>query len=413
MELMNKYYNFSITEDQKEISITSIDGKNHVIAFFNFEDKEGLISKNMVDGVQYKSFKRWIKGLMIHRDLDLSVEIDLVKFEANGILQMIKEELSEVEQIKIESQQVINSINTETLENQKESLEAVSTQLDKVYQAIEKNINNEKIRLQLRDVENELKWHYGSLDEMVGETEDSTVLDLTVVNFNNINELIPFISNWNKLSQNVQESILKANNFYFFGSSLMLYVECQAIAEGFITQIKDNNIIINSIGFKDGLQWNEYQNEEQQQTEKKKVTHNEYENICKKLASRIYVKDETKITMKEYDQMLDNYEILPFEINTDNEELKKVINTYADNESIEDTRTVYRGSIDKSILYNLLNNSEGYKDLYIEYYQMIICNDKLKVILTYCEGDFIAEVYNSESEYNEGIEITKKFIDEM
>ena len=111
--------------------------------------------------------------------------------------------------------------------------------------------------------------------------------------------------------------------------------------------------------------------------------------------------------------MLDQYEILPFEINIDNEELKKIINIYADNETIEADRTIYRGSIDKSILYNLLNETEGYKSLYIEYYQMIICNDKLKVILTYCEGDFIAEVYNSESGYNDGIERTKNFIDEM
>ena len=151
----------------------------------------------------------------------------------------------------------------------------------------------------------------------------------------------------------------------------------------------------------------------EQQNNKIKVTHNEYEKICKELASRIYAKDETKITYKEYDKMLDQYEILPFEINIDNEELKKIINIYADNESIETDRVIYRGSIDKSILYNLLNDSEGYKDLYIEYYQMIIRNDKLKVILTYCEGDFIAEVYNSESEYNAGVERTKNFIEEM
>ena len=44
---------------------------------------------------------------------------------------------------------------------------------------------------------------------------------------------------------------------------------------------------------------------------------------------------------------------------------------------------------------------------------MIICNSDLKAILTYCEGDFIAEVYNSESEYIAGVERTKKFIEEM
>lgn len=214
------------------------------------------------------------------QNLDLNYECTLLIDKSQCKIEIIKEgttveeievietieqpkTTSLVEELKTESQQVINSINTETLETQKESLKAVSNQLDKVYQVIEKNINNEEIRLKLRDIENELKWHYSSLDEMVGETEDLTVLDLTGVNFNNINELIPFISNWNKLPQNVQESILKANNFYLFGSSLMLYIERQAIAEGFITQIKGNKIVINSIGFKDGLQWNEYDQDQQ------------------------------------------------------------------------------------------------------------------------------------------------------
>ena len=236
------------------------------------------------------------------------------------------QETSIVEELKQESEVIIESINTESLEAQKESLEVVNVQLDKINGIIEENLNNEDIRQQLRDIENNLKYHYSSLAEMI--------------------EI---------------EEIKKA----------------------------------------------------EQQNNKIKVTHNEYEKICKELASRIYAKDETKITYKEYDKMLDQYEILPFEINIDNEELKKIINIYADNETIEADRTIYRGSIDKSILYNLLNDSEGYKDLYIEYYQMIIRNDKLKVILTYCEGDFIAEVYNSESEYNAGVERTKNFIEEM
>lgn len=282
-----------------------------------------FIKKN---GFSDDVIKELIKNNIIEQDSETGYKLteeaikDYMTPKGNKIL--------EVEQIKTESQQVINSINTETLETQKESLELISKQLDKVNEAIKKNLTDEEIRLQLRDIENNLKYNYSGLSEMI-EAEE-----------------------------------LKKEK----------------------ADKQDNKI---------------------------KVTHNEYEKICKELASRIYAKDKTKITMKEYDKMLDNYEILPFGINTDNEELKKVINIYADNETIEDDRTVYRGSIDKSILYNLLNESTGYKDLYIEYYQMIICNDNLKVILTYCEGDFIAEVYNSESEYIAGVERTKKFIEEM
>jgi hypothetical protein len=235
------------------------------------------------------------------------------------------QEVSIVEELKQESEVIAESINTESLETQKESLEAVNAQLNKINDIIEENLNNEEVRQQLRDIENNLKYHYGALSEMIES-----------------------------------EEIKKA----------------------------------------------------EQQANKIKVTHNEYENICKELASRIWRNDETKITMKEYDQMLDNYIILPFEINTTNEELKKIINLYAHNETIEADRVIYRGSIDKSILYDLYQN-KGYNDLYYEYYQVIICKNDLRTILTYCEGDFVAEVYNSIEEYNKGIEKTKQFIEEM
>ena len=78
MELMNQYYVYEVKEN--EIQVLSNDSKHHLIAFFNFEDKEGNISKNMMDCVQYKSFKRWVKGLMSHRDIDLSKEMDLSQY---------------------------------------------------------------------------------------------------------------------------------------------------------------------------------------------------------------------------------------------------------------------------------------------------------------------------------------------
>ena len=78
MELMNQYYTYEVKEN--EIQVLSKDSKRHLIAEFNFEAKEGMIAKNMIEGVQYKSFKRWVKGLMSHRAIELSKEMDLSKF---------------------------------------------------------------------------------------------------------------------------------------------------------------------------------------------------------------------------------------------------------------------------------------------------------------------------------------------
>lgn len=138
-----------------------------------------------------------------------------------------------------------------------------------------------------------------------------------------------------------------------------------------------------------------------------KITNNDYEKLCKELASKYWKKE---ITMQEYDSILDSYEIIPFEINCNNEEIKTLINNNCSTETVEENRIIYRGSIDKSIMYDL---SQKYKDLYCEYYQIILCSDADKCILTYCEGDFIAEVYNTIEDYSKGIERTKQFIEEM
>lgn len=341
------------------------------------------------------------------------------KFRATSIV-VVKElnpvkETSIVKQIKKESDEVLSYINTGTLETQKESLEAVSQQLDKVYSAIENNLENEEIRLQLRDIEKTLKYYYAWLDEMI---EKQTMPDAN--DFNNIETLkTVYITNWNELPQEIQNYILLCDKYWINLQSIELYKDNKIVASIGISGHRKNDIEINSIGAGDKgnlFQWNTTDgytlNNLEVSQNKIKVTHNEYEKIMKELASRVYKKDKTKITMKQYDEILEQYEVLPFEINTDNDELKKVINTYADSEDIEADRTIYRGSIDKGILYNLYQNS-SYNDLYIEYYQMIICKDELKTILTYCEGDFIAEVYNSIDSYNLGVKNTKKFIEEM
>jgi len=289
------------------------------------------------------------------------------KIEIVNQVEIEVESVSEVEQIKTESQQVMNSINTETLETKKESLEVVSDQLDKINEAIEKNIDNEEIRLKLRDIENNLKYNYNGLYEMI---EEQTCPDAN--DFNNIETLkTVYITNWKELPQEIQQYILSCDKYWIGLQWIDLYKDNKRIASIGISGHHKHDIEINSIGAGNNgelFHWNLYKGF-----------------IINNLTQEL----------------------------TSNKELNKIINTYTDTKEIEAIRTLYRGSISKEVLYNIYQNSIGYKDLYIEYYQMIICNDKLKVILTYCEGDFIAEVYNSESTYNKGIEITKNFIEEM
>lgn len=323
--------------------------------------KDGItVEFNYVDASLSKNIGEWEKEIW-----GVSEVKDFIKRQKI----QIKDIVTELEQIKTESQEVIGSINTETLETQKESLEAISNQLDKVQEVIEKNIDNEEIRLQLRDIENNLKYNYSGLYEMI---EKQTCPDAN--DFNNIETLkTVYITNWNELPQEIQNYILSCNRYWIDLQEIILYHDSQAVASIGISGHHKHDIEINSIGAgeKGGLfQWN---------------TTDGYT----------------------FNNLTQDQEP------TSNKELNNIINTYTDTKEIEANRTLYRGSISKEVLYNIYQNSTGYKDLYIEYYQMIICNDEPKAILTYCEGDFIAEVYNSESDYKTGIERTKKFIDEM
>jgi hypothetical protein len=100
---------------------------------------------------------------------------------------------------------------------------------------------------------------------------ESNILDLTGVNFNDMDQLVLLIGNWNELSQKVQEAILKANNFYMYGQSLMLYIDYKAIAEAGI-YIDNKKIVIESIGFgSDNLQWNRYEEPQQENINNLKI----------------------------------------------------------------------------------------------------------------------------------------------
>ena len=162
------------------------------------------------------------------------------------------QEVSMVAELKQESETIINSINTESLETQKTSLEAVRTQLDKIYEAINNNLDNEEIRLQLRDIENNLKYHYSSLHEMV---ENQTMPDAN--DFNNIETLkTVYITNWNELPEELQNYILSCDKYWIDLQSINLYKDNKIVASIGISGHHKHDIEINSIGVGELFQWN-------------------------------------------------------------------------------------------------------------------------------------------------------------
>ena len=75
--MLNEYYNFKF--ENEEISIENKPMKGsclYCIASFNIKEKDGFISKgsNSAYDARYKSLKRFIKGLKIYRELDISKE---------------------------------------------------------------------------------------------------------------------------------------------------------------------------------------------------------------------------------------------------------------------------------------------------------------------------------------------------
>jgi hypothetical protein len=161
------------------------------------------------------------------------------------------QEVSIVEELKKESEIIINSINTESLETQKESFELINTQLDKIYKTIQENLNNEDIRQQLRDIENDLKWQYSSLDEMI---EEQTMPDAN--DFNNIETLKTiYLTNWNELPEEIQNYILSCDKYWIDLQSINLYKDNRIVASMRISGHHKHDIEVNSIGAGELFQW--------------------------------------------------------------------------------------------------------------------------------------------------------------
>ena len=140
--------------------------------------------------------------------------------------------------------------------------------------------------------------------------------------------------------------------------------------------------------------------------EKIKVTNNEFNQICKDLASKCYK------NFSLYDVLTELlYEIIPFNINTDNEELKRIINILCNEEEQTENKIKYKGMGSGSDIYaakELLNMNF----IFDEYYSKSMYNDNLKLLVDYCEGDTYFTLCNNEESYQAEKQRTIKFYNE-
>jgi hypothetical protein len=79
----------------------------------------------------------------------------------------MNKEIKMVKELKEETGVTILSINTESLETQKESLKVVIAQLDKLDKAIKNDFENEQNRIELKGLKNHLNYYYDTLVELI------------------------------------------------------------------------------------------------------------------------------------------------------------------------------------------------------------------------------------------------------
>ena len=139
--------------------------------------------------------------------------------------------------------------------------------------------------------------------------------------------------------------------------------------------------------------------------EKIQVTNNQFNQICKDLANKYYK------NFSLYDALTELYDIIPFNINTDNEELKRIINILCNEEEQTENKIKYIGMGSGSDMYtvkDLLNMSFIFDD----YYSKSMYNDNLKLLVDYCEGDIYFTLCSNKESYQAEKERTIKFYNE-
>ena len=127
-----------------------------------------------------------------------------------------------------------------------------------------------------------------------------------------------------------------------------------------------------------------------------KVTNNEYQEKLKEAVDKLYDKINP---IKTIDEIMDQYEIIPFK--TGNKIIDTIVNNYCTTEEKREAGKLYRGHIASYTMYNYRYES-GYTMIYDNGYSIALYNDKLNILLSYCEGDFTAETFENKEAYNQG-----------
>lgn len=160
--------------------------------------------------------------------------------------------------------------------------------------------------------------------------------------------------------------------------------------------------------------------------EKIKVTNEQYYKISEVQASLYWrkvfnidksIQGEEREELKrkfdnEFNLYMAQYEIIPFIINTENEELKNIINDLCYKESIENDGVLYTGNILTSEKILKFVNKNNYKFIEYDYYTIAAYNTNEKAIIQYCEGDIYISIFDNSKAFDNELNRVKNWYKE-
>lgn len=130
--------------------------------------------------------------------------------------------------------------------------------------------------------------------------------------------------------------------------------------------------------------------------EKILVTNNEFNEICKVAASKYWN------NFKKYSDELDKYEVLPFEVDTNNKQLANIINDLCNVEEKREHKTLYRGKLSHDNIW-ALKEKFNLETLTDQYYLVVLVNKDLNLVFDYCEGDITFSICDGYEGYKKDV----------
>lgn len=160
--------------------------------------------------------------------------------------------------------------------------------------------------------------------------------------------------------------------------------------------------------------------------EKIKVTNEQYYKISEVQASLYWrkvfnidksIQGEEREALKrkfdnEFNLYMAQYEIIPFVINTENKELKNIINNLCYKESMENGGVFYSGTTLTNDKILEFVNKNNYKFIEYNYNTIAAYNTKDKTLIQYCEGDIYINVFDTLEFFNNELNRVKNWYKE-